>query len=687
MESYSGGNESYRDAINRGEWGRAIALLEAKAADPRGNGLSPEEQLTLGSLLGVHGEIERALRIMSRLSRNSDPAIAVKARVERVYLQLSSWGGDTEVFTHILNEAAELAGEDRALLGLVEHARSRVFWRNGEYEKAGECLEEARRILEEAGDEQGLAKVLDSLASFYEFCEQHVRALSCYSLSISKKAQNSDLQGIAITLGNLGRMHLRMNDPVAALSCLRDDFQIAAKLGDIRGQVVVRINIGQALTQLGRTEEAETELTKALQAARKRGFLEQEVYALKDLATTVARGGDHERASDLFRAALQRLPQVKDNYERGQVLLALGEFLLEQDELEEAQTAFREASEVFAAVTARQEEARAFHGLARVAKKRGDLAASIHFAEEGIALASYLGSTTGVLFQSIFKEIDNETKKRPVPLWIGRYRIIEEIGRGAYADVWRGVGPCGSETPREVAIKCLRFDEHESESLRKERIVRFKRECEILSRVEHRNIVRLYEFGDDPQLYLVMEYLPLGNLIDLTRKSAPLPFDRVLEIARGILNGLTVVHEHGIVHRDLKPANVLLRSPSEPVIVDFGMARVLAASAFTLRSTVLGTVAYMPPEQLRGPEVDARADLYAFGGIMFHLLAGRPPLEAKSLPEMVGKIRGETPLSICRLRGDVPSFFADCVARCLEKNPEKRFTSAMEVLDVLDRRN
>ncbi len=674
----------YREAMNRGDWDHAIALLESQAAELEGASLPSEEQLTLATLRGLRGDVVEALRLLNDIRQSSDPELGVRAAVQSVLLRVSSGIDNHGGVEQLLADATELAGDNQHLLGLIAHAKSRVLWRQAQFEAAGDCLEEAQRMLEESGDEDGLAKVLDSLALYHEYRGNQQRALSCYSLSLCKKAQWRDLYGVAVTLGNLGRLHLRMNDPETALSCLKDDLKIAVRLGDLRAQTVVKINIGQALTDLLRAQEAKAELTEALEQARRHQWVEQEVYALKDLARATALDGDTDHALDLLSEAIALLPEGRGLYPRGQVLLALGEVHLQRGALEEAHEAYDEAHRVFGSLKARHDEALAYQGLARVAQRRGDIGSSRRYSEAGIGCAPFPGSTTAVLFQDLFAEIEHNAEQRPVPASVGPYRIVSRLDGGAYADVYRAVDETGAAGGRDVAVKCLRFDEFEKREELDDRLTRFDRECQVLTGIRHPNVVRILAFGVDPCPYLVMEFLPGGDLRKLTRSGDFIPVERALCLGRGVLNGLAALHDRQVVHRDLKPANVLLRSPMEPVIVDFGMVRMLAQTAITLRSTVLGTVAYMPPEQLQGPNVDARADLYAFGGILFQLLAGRPPLLADSLPEMVGKIKEESPPDVRTLRPGIPPRLAECITRCLEKDPDQRYPAARAVLAALD---
>lgn len=209
-----------------------------------------------------------------------------------------------------------------------------------------------------------------------------------------------------------------------------------------------------------------------------------------------------------------------------------------------------------------------------------------------------------------------------------RYEIIEEIGRGGMAEV---VKAQDLRLSRRVAIKLLRPDLARDPAF----ITRFRREAQAAAALNHPNIVAVYDTGEDvlhdgtdevTVPYIVMEYIDGVTLRQLLSSGRRLLPERALEITAGILAALDYSHRHGIVHRDIKPANVMLTRAGEVKVMDFGIARAVADSQSTMTAgnVVMGTAAYLSPEQARGEVVDARSDLYSTGCLLFELLTDRP---------------------------------------------------------------
>jgi tetratricopeptide (TPR) repeat protein len=672
----------YREAIARGDWERALALLEGLGP---AEDLPAAEALALAEVHRLRGNAPRAIPILERLARSADRRTAVEALAQLALIRLDA-GNPRETILASIEAAAVLAGDDPYLRGLVAHARGRLHRKHAEMEEALERLEEAKGLLQAAEADDWLGKVLDSLAMLYEHRGDRERALSHYALSLAKKAQWRDLYGVAITLGNLGRFQLRMKEPALALSCFLDDLRISETIGDLRAQVVIKINIGQALTELGRVPEAQQVLEEALALARGQGWRQEEAYALKDLGRAAARAGDSARAFALLGSALDLVPKDTPAYPRGEALLAQAELHLDLGEWAKARAAFEGAREIFAALKARREEGLAVHGLARVSEKLGEWNSCVYFLERGMELLTTAGPMPAHddSLEQTFQRVHIAIQDRALPRSIGPYRIISRLGSGAFGEVYRAFDERVEAERTDVALKVLRLEGIKDTEERENRMARFRREYQVLKGIGHPNVVRIIGFGDDPMPYLVEEYLGGGDLRAVIGASRLMPLERALPLMRGILGGLEAIHEQGIVHRDLKPGNVLLRSESEAVLADFGLARVLERTVLTQQSMVMGTLPYMAPEQLRGERVDKRADVYAFGALFFEALSGVMPREGKSIGEARKDLDREALPDLATLRPSIPPAVSRLVMRCLEKEPGRRFPSAAAVLDELE---
>ncbi len=255
---------------------------------------------------------------------------------------------------------------------------------------------------------------------------------------------------------------------------------------------------------------------------------------------------------------------------------------------------------------------------------------------------------------------------------------VELIGRGATSHVYRATELASG---REVALK--RLHRHLVRSA--EALARLRRELDALGRLRHRALVPVYDvFRWDGDPTLVLELVPGEDLKERVTRLGRLPPGEVLAIARALLDVLALVHGSGIVHRDLKPQNVRLAPEGRVVLLDFGSARLDAASALTVTGTTVGTPEYMAPELFAGPVYDPRVDLYGLGATLFEALTGRPPQQADSLAELAGLRTREDAPPVRSLAPDTPLGLATLVDRCLARSPDDRPASTAAALVALD---
>ncbi|MEO7641424.1 MAG: serine/threonine-protein kinase [Ramlibacter sp.] len=254
---------------------------------------------------------------------------------------------------------------------------------------------------------------------------------------------------------------------------------------------------------------------------------------------------------------------------------------------------------------------------------------------------------------------------------LGRYQVEKELGKGAMGVVYLGKDP---KIGRVVAIKTMALSqEFEGEELTDAR-ERFFREAETAGRLQHQNIVTIFDAGEEHDLaYIAMEFLKGKDLVDYCRQGALLPMPRVVSIVARVAEALAYAHRQNVVHRDIKPANIMYEIDSDTVkVTDFGIARITDSSK-TKTGLVLGTPSFMSPEQIAGKKVDGRSDLYSLGVMLFQMLAGVLPFRGDSMAELMYKIANEEAPDIRVIRKDVPERLANVVAMSLGKRPETRY--------------
>jgi serine/threonine-protein kinase len=261
---------------------------------------------------------------------------------------------------------------------------------------------------------------------------------------------------------------------------------------------------------------------------------------------------------------------------------------------------------------------------------------------------------------------------------IGKYRIVGQLGRGGAGVVYKAV----DETlHRDVAVKTLNPDLANTEVMS-----RFRAEATILARLSHPQIATIYElFRADGDLLMVMEYVRGESLDKLSERLGALSPERAAYIIDLILSALEHAHRAGVVHRDVKPANVMVTDEGSIKIMDFGIARVLGAEQKTVDFRLMGTPAYMSPEQVLGEEVDGRSDLYSVGVLFYRLLTGALPFAADTALGMLQRQIRDTPIPLCAHRSGLPDWCEAIVQRALAKTQADRFQSAEEFREELSR--
>lgn len=260
---------------------------------------------------------------------------------------------------------------------------------------------------------------------------------------------------------------------------------------------------------------------------------------------------------------------------------------------------------------------------------------------------------------------------------VGGYEILEEIGQGGMATVYRAHQ---LSMKRDVALKVL-----PPEFVRQTASLdRFKQEASIVARLEHRAIVPVHDYGEHEGVpYIVMRYMDGGSVDDLLSQGA-LPSEQALRILEQIAPALDYAHRENVLHRDLKPSNILLDANGDAYITDFGIARLLSNNSKPLTTSgVVGTPSYMSPEQAQGHTLDGRSDIYALGVVLFEMLAGSRPFEGETPYSVAVKHVTEPPPSICALNPALPRAVEPVIFKALEKTLTRRCQTAGELASGL----
>ena len=260
---------------------------------------------------------------------------------------------------------------------------------------------------------------------------------------------------------------------------------------------------------------------------------------------------------------------------------------------------------------------------------------------------------------------------------IGKYEIIDKLGEGAMGVVYKAQDPF---MERVVAVKTIAADLDADPELH----ARFFREARSAGQLSHKNIITIYELGEDNgRVYMAMEFLDGEDLKDKIALRRQLQLEEKLRMMVQLCEGLSHAHHEGIIHRDIKPGNIHITRSGQTKILDFGLARI-ATSDITKIGSVMGTPSYMSPEQVRGDTVDNRSDIFSVGAVFYEFLTNRKPFAGSSLPEIFFKILQKDPKPLNSIVSGIPEELCDIVRRAMFKEPERRYQQADELTRALE---
>ena len=311
--------------------------------------------------------------------------------------------------------------------------------------------------------------------------------------------------------------------------------------------------------------------------------------------------------------------------------------------------------------------ARVFDGMAQgIREREGRLRDRVRDLRSEIEAARGSGKTNG--------HVIDGGNLQPGERFAERYEVQSVVGTGGMGSVYRARD---RELDETVAIKTLRRELVADETL----IERFKQEIRLARKISHRNVVRTHDFGTWSGVhYLTMEYVEGMTVRDLIDSRGQLGVSASLAVGSQLADALSVAHEQGVVHRDIKPQNLLLDADGVLKVMDFGVARLAECNTMlTEAGLVVGTPAYMSPEQLLGEPVDGRSDLYAAGVVLFECLTGRLPFDAASPVSLIAKLLHEEPPAPLDVNADIPPALSGLIMQLLAKKPEQRLPSAAEL--------
>ncbi len=279
---------------------------------------------------------------------------------------------------------------------------------------------------------------------------------------------------------------------------------------------------------------------------------------------------------------------------------------------------------------------------------------------------------------SVTKTLEMPTKELSIgSIFAGRYQIIEEIGRGGMGRVYKVLD---KDVEEKVALKLLNPEIAADEKI----IKRFRNELKFARKITHKNVCRMFDLNEEEGMpYITMEYVPGEDLKSSVRRMGQLTIGKAISVAKQICEGLDEAHRLGVVHRDMKPQNIMIDSEGNAHIMDFGIALSVETKGVTEAGMIIGTPEYMSPEQVEGKQADKRSDVYSVGVIIYEMVTGRVPFEGDTALSIALKHKSEMPRKPKELNDLIPPDLNRLILKCMEKDKEKRFGGADELLSEL----
>jgi tetratricopeptide (TPR) repeat protein/tRNA A-37 threonylcarbamoyl transferase component Bud32/transcriptional regulator with XRE-family HTH domain len=643
---------------------RGIVALRALDA-PAARGEEGYSHIQRAGILARTGKLHKALAV-TETGLSLLPPEPTPARVSGLLIKgnILFYRGEIEQALAQWEEAITLAqalGDARRLANLWQNIGAAETNR-GHIAHAVAPKEKALALYEQIGDVEGAAYIHSNLGEDYILLHQYETAQTHLTTALEAARQHQSRQVELYALINQARWQLDQDQIAPAATTLQRTNYLAQEL-ELTQQQIEATRLQSELTyHQGTYESALTQAQEALERAtepKEKGLnwrLQGDVYRAM---------GDEARAEAAYQQSRDALAD-HNPFECARTLLALGQHYTDTRLREKAEALLRTALDTF-----EQLDLDYYTTATR---------SVLGWEEEGNA-APPIGEESEP--ETAEEKAPPEPSPEPVtagPQSLTRFVRKELLATGGYGEVYRGEDTAATQ---EVVIKRLR---PELVAQNPDVVARFDREAEVLRQLDHPNIVKMLTAQETAEGYIiVMEYAPGGSLRDLLQQQPQLPLSQVLDIALELADALSRTHHLGVIHRDLKPGNVLLAADGSPRLTDFGIAYMAQEETrLTQTGAIVGTVAYLSPEACSGQELDARGDVWAFGVMLYEMLAGRHPFLRDSAGTTLVAILHEPLPDLLQIRNDLPIPLVDLIERMVVKEREGRISRMRQIAAELE---
>ncbi|MGD2085723.1 MAG: tetratricopeptide repeat protein [Candidatus Aminicenantes bacterium] len=629
-----------------------------------------------------------------------------------------------QIFVQIKNRA----GESKILnnMGIV-------YGRSGDYDKALELLQQALELAKEIGTKEGIAKALLNIGNVYRQISRYDKALDYHLQALKINEESGNKHATSGSLQNIGNIYMNLGKPKQALVYFQKSLMISEELGDKYGLCNNFICMGVTFQGLKNYPRALEYFQKALPIAEELGDKRGTARTLASIGLVYRNLPDHKRALEYFQKALVINKEINDIRQTASTLIDIGDsytilkdYEKARENLEQAikigkklkvkdllKMSYDKLSQLYAArrdyekaleyyqlfhytdqeilnqnshrqINELQEKYKA----AKRAKEIEDLKKNneiqqLKLAKERMTRNTFIVSFILVLFilGLVFKKYLYLFAFWKKQKYIGQFRLMEKISSGATGTVYKAYNI--HDKSMITAVKILKEELFGDEVS----IKRFKREAALIDKLEHPNIIRVFQRGESQQsLFIAMEYLEGKTLGTKITEEGQLTIKESLHIMRQISDALAFIHGKNIIHRDIKPDNIMLiekdGDPNFVKLLDFGLARMEFETRLTQSGIFLGTLQYMAPEQVLKTDSSTSNDIFSMGVMFYRMLCRQNPFGGETFIAIIRELIDKNPPEVSQLRPDVPKELNELVKKMMNKNPGQR-PSAASIRDVL----
>jgi len=502
-------------------------------------------------------------------------------------------------------------------------------------QKAMDYYQQAYTIAEHAGKRSSAAYFLNNIGMAHLAFGQYNRALDCFQKSLSVFTELEDPYGMCAAVANIGVTYTRLNNPGKALEYLHKALKTAEESNNMTGVCQNLIHIGSQYLKLKDYARGSTYFAKALKIA-------------KDIEDNNSIESIYEYLTDLHIAKKNYKKALEYNILHGDLKDRLINEKKNQQivELQQRYEAEKRTKEI---------------EILKQTNKIQRFTRNTFIAGFALVLLLLVFLFKKYLYLFAF------WKKQK---YIGQYRLIDTIGSGGMSTVFKAHSIRDKNQTR--AIKVLKEELFRRAGDRK----RFKQEATIIDKLDHPNIIKIFERGEyHDKLYIVMEFIEGRTLAETIETEGILPPGDCLHIMRQIASALAFIHRANIVHRDLKPENIMITGKKEVKLLDFGLSKMEFQSRITMTGVLVGTASYMAPEQIAELQSSPASDVFSLGLIFYEMVTGRPAFTGESLGRIEEQILYTTPLAPTIIRPGVPAELDDYIMQMLSKKPAQRPTA------------